>query len=97
MINLKLKQVLKITIPLIGILLIVFSFTAINPNKIGAPKEKIHERENATFIVLATNGIAGSIGKTLQVYEDRFNYKYNYNWLFFNNEEFNDEFKNAVK
>lgn len=55
-----------------------------------APQE--YERANATFVTLARNqdlwGLVGSIREV----EDRFNHKFHYDWVFLNDDDFNDEF-----
>lgn len=48
--------------------------------------------ENATFVALCRNEDLGSMVTTISTYEDRFNRKYGYDWVFLNNEEFSDEF-----
>lgn len=59
----------------------------------GEPRIK---KVSATFVVLARNsnleGLAGSIRQA----EERFNHRYHYDWVFFNDEEFTDEFKNVT-
>ncbi|POY76736.1 hypothetical protein BMF94_0328 [Rhodotorula taiwanensis] len=55
-----------------------------------------HGRESATFVMLARNSdVWGALDSIRQV-EDRFNYAYHYDWLFLNEEPFNDEFKSHV-
>ncbi|PRT52952.1 Alpha-1,2 mannosyltransferase KTR1 [Wickerhamiella sorbophila] len=49
-------------------------------------------RENATFVTLARNSDLDGIMGTIRGVEDRFNHRYNYDWVFLNNEEFSDEF-----
>ena len=50
-------------------------------------------RENATFVMLASNSDVNSVVRAVHELEDRFNRKYNYPWIFLNNEQFSDEFK----
>lgn len=53
-------------------------------------------RENATFVTLSRNqdlwGLVGSIREV----EDRFNHKFNYDWVFLNDAEFSEEFKTVT-
>jgi hypothetical protein len=50
-------------------------------------------RENATLVMLASNSDVNSVVRSVYELEDRFNSKYNYPWIFLNNEQFSDEFK----
>lgn len=51
------------------------------------------ERMNATFVTLARNQDVWEIAKSIRHVEDRFNRKFNYDWVFLNDDDFNDEFK----
>lgn len=51
------------------------------------------ERVNATFVTLARNSDLWEIAKSIRTVEDRFNRNYNYDWVFLNDKEFNDDFK----
>lgn len=51
------------------------------------------ERVNATFVTLARNSDIWDIAKSIRTIEDRFNRNYNYDWVFLNDKEFNDDFK----
>ncbi|BGP06318.1 hypothetical protein JCM10049v2_002139 [Rhodotorula toruloides] len=54
------------------------------------------QRVSATFVMLARNSdVWGALDSIRQV-EDRFNHRYHYDWLFLNEEPFNDEFKRHV-
>jgi hypothetical protein len=55
-------------------------------------------RENATFFMLTTNSEADIRGAVQSVseLEHRFNHKYNYPWIFLNDQPFSDEFKSYV-
>lgn len=66
-----------------------------SPGSKGGKEQEIsseYERANATFVTLARNqdlwGLVGSIREV----EDRFNHKYHYDWVFLNDDDFNDEF-----
>lgn len=50
-------------------------------------------RENAAFVVLVRNSDLRSMRETMRQLEDRFNKKFNYPWIFLNNEPFDDTFK----
>lgn len=50
-------------------------------------------RANAAIVMLARNReLEGAVSSIKQL-EDRFNKKFNYPWIFLNDEEFSDEFK----
>ncbi|KAI5795598.1 nucleotide-diphospho-sugar transferase [Geopyxis carbonaria] len=53
-------------------------------------------RANATFITLARNTDIWEIAKSIRNVEDRFNRRFNYDWVFLNDEEFNEEFKRVT-
>ncbi|KAF7981005.1 hypothetical protein HWV62_35837 [Athelia sp. TMB] len=53
-------------------------------------------RENATLLMLARNSdVAGAV-QSVRSLEDRFNARYNYPWVFLNEEPFSEEFKRRV-
>lgn len=54
------------------------------------------ERVNATFVSLARNRDAWEIARSIRQVEDRFNHNYHYDWVFLNDEEFDDEFKKVT-
>jgi alpha 1,2-mannosyltransferase len=54
------------------------------------------ERMNATFVTLARNADLWEIAKSIRHVEDRFNRKFNYDWVFLNDDDFNDEFKKVT-
>jgi hypothetical protein len=61
------------------------------------PEPEVH-RENATFFMLTTNSesdIRGTV-QSVRELEDRFNHKYNYPWIFLNDQPFSDEFKSCA-
>ena len=51
-----------------------------------------NHRENATFLMLAQNHDIYSVLETLQVIQDRFNDKFNYDYTFLNDEPFSSDF-----
>lgn len=50
------------------------------------------QRENAVFVVLARNDDRIGIRNAMRQLEDRFNNKYNYPYVFLNDEPFDDDF-----
>ncbi|KAF2121557.1 nucleotide-diphospho-sugar transferase [Lophiotrema nucula] len=54
------------------------------------------DRMNATFVTLARNSDLWEIAKSIRNVEDRFNRKFNYDWVFLNDDDFNDEFKKVT-
>lgn len=48
---------------------------------------------NATFVTLARNTDIWEIAKSIRQVEDRFNRKYHYDWVFLNDQPFDDAFK----
>lgn len=48
---------------------------------------------NATFVTLARNNDIWDIAKAIRSVEDRFNRNFHYDWVFLNDNEFDDEFK----
>ncbi|ODQ58461.1 glycosyltransferase family 15 protein [Wickerhamomyces anomalus NRRL Y-366-8] len=57
---------------------------------------KNYQRANATFFTLAKNEDLIEMGKTIRSVEDRFNKKFHYDWIFFNNQEFSPDFKRTM-
>lgn len=51
------------------------------------------ERMNATFVTLARNSDLWEIAKSIRQVEDRFNRKFNYDWVFLNDKPFDPTFK----
>ena len=54
------------------------------------------ERMNATFVTLARNSDLWEISKSIRQVEDRFNKAFNYDWVFLNDQEFDEEFKSVT-
>ncbi|WPH04539.1 Alpha-1,2 mannosyltransferase KTR1 [Acrodontium crateriforme] len=54
------------------------------------------ERMNATFVTLARNSDVWDISRSIRQVEDRFNRKFNYDWVFLNDAEFDDTFKKVT-
>ena len=50
-------------------------------------------RMNATFVTLARNGDVWDIARSIRHVEDRFNRRYNYDWVFLNDKPFDATFK----
>lgn len=55
-----------------------------------------YERANATFVTLARNQDLPELLKSIRQVEDRFNNRFHYSWVFLNDQEFNDEFKEVT-
>lgn len=53
-------------------------------------------RMNATFVTLARNSDVWEIAKSIRQVEDRFNRRYNYDWVFLNDQPFDDVFKRVT-
>lgn len=51
---------------------------------------------NATFVTLARNSDLWEIVKSIRQIEDRFNRKFNYDWVFLNDKPFDEEFKRVT-
>lgn len=68
---------------------------AITPNDKGRlpPAKGSGGKMNATFVTLARNSDVWDLAKSIRNIEDRFNRKYNYDWVFLNDKEFDDNFK----
>lgn len=54
------------------------------------------ERMNATFVTLARNSDVWEIARSIRQVEDRFNHAYNYDWVFLNDQPFDDTFKKVT-
>jgi alpha 1,2-mannosyltransferase len=74
--------------------------SAVTPHASTTPNEKTlppatipGDRMNATFVTLARNSDVWEIAKSIRHVEDRFNRKFNYDWVFLNDDDFDDEFK----
>jgi alpha 1,2-mannosyltransferase len=53
-------------------------------------------RMNATFVTLARNSDIWEIAKSIRQVEDRFNRRYNYDWVFLNDKPFDATFKKVT-
>lgn len=53
-------------------------------------------RMNATFVTLARNSDVWEIARSIRQIEDRFNRRYNYDWVFLNDNPFDDTFKKVT-
>ncbi|GMM33918.1 alpha-1,2-mannosyltransferase [Saccharomycopsis crataegensis] len=51
---------------------------------------------NGCFVTLARNSDLWGLVDSIRSVQDRFNNKFNYDWIFFNDEEFTDEFKEVT-
>ncbi|CRK00075.1 hypothetical protein BN1723_008737 [Verticillium longisporum] len=53
-------------------------------------------RVNATFVTLARNSDVWDIARSIRQVEDRFNRRYNYDWVFLNDKPFDETFKKVT-
>ncbi|KOS22846.1 Glycolipid 2-alpha-mannosyltransferase 1 [Escovopsis weberi] len=53
-------------------------------------------RMNATFVTLARNSDVWEIANSIRQVEDRFNRRYNYDWVFLNDKPFDETFKRVT-
>lgn len=53
-------------------------------------------RENAVFLSVVSNKDFKGILESIEAVESRFNHKYQYDWVFFNDQPFTDHFKSSV-
>lgn len=53
-------------------------------------------RVNATFVTLARNSDVWDIARSIRQVEDRFNRRYNYDWVFLNDKPFDSTFKKVT-
>lgn len=53
-------------------------------------------RMNATFVTLARNSDVWEIAKSIRQVEDRFNRRYGYDWVFLNDQPFDETFKKVT-
>lgn len=56
----------------------------------------LHERANATLLMLARNSDVDGAVSSVRDVEDRFNRKFGYPWVFMNEEPFSEDFKKCV-
>lgn len=59
--------------------------------------EEDQEKANAVLVVLARNSELDGVIESMSTLERHFNQWFNYPWVFLNDEEFTDEFKESVK
>lgn len=64
--------------------------------KAGGDNAGVHTKIKATFVTLARNSDLNSILDSIRQVEDRFNNKFHYDWVFLNDEAFDDEFKRVT-
>lgn len=93
-------------------LLVIFNGTSFNGSSslssggaIKSGKYKVDEikypkytgkKEKATFVTLARNSDLYSLLPAIKSVEDRFNHKFQYDWVFLNDEEFTEEFQRVT-
>ncbi|KAI9821875.1 MAG: alpha 1,2-mannosyltransferase 2.4.1 [Pycnora praestabilis] len=61
------------------------------------PEKVIGDRMNATFVSLARNTDLWEISRSIRQVEDRFNRKFNYDWVFLNDKPFDETFKKVTQ
>ncbi|KAH0565421.1 alpha-1,2-mannosyltransferase KRE2 [Trichoglossum hirsutum] len=54
------------------------------------------QKVNATFVTLARNSDTWDIARSIRQVEDRFNRKFHYDWVFLNDEPFDENFKKVT-
>ncbi|KAJ5218631.1 uncharacterized protein N7498_000730 [Penicillium cinerascens] len=69
------------------------SYEDFKAQKLQSSGNNSSERVNATFVTLARNSDIWEIAKSIRTVEDRFNRNYNYDWVFLNDADFDDDFK----
>jgi alpha 1,2-mannosyltransferase len=73
------------------------SSSASSPNTHALPPATVPgERMNATFVTLARNSDIWDIARSIRQVEDRFNRKFNYDWVFLNDKPFDATFKKVT-
>ena len=60
-------------------------------------EQTTYKRANATFYTLCRNSDLYELLETIQNYNNRFNDKFKYDWIFLNDKPFTEEFKRAVQ
>ncbi|KYK57640.1 putative mannosyltransferase involved in N-linked and O-linked glycosylation [Drechmeria coniospora] len=70
------------------------------PSGLGKPPPLIGKapgpRANATFVTLARNSDVWELARSIRMVEDRFNRRYNYDWVFLNDKPFDNTFKKVT-
>jgi len=66
------------------------------PPDFNASKPLQIRRANATMVMLARNSDMTNAVQSVRRIQDRFNSKFNYPWVFLNEEPFSDEFKKGI-
>ncbi|KAG1125306.1 hypothetical protein G6F42_008830 [Rhizopus arrhizus] len=59
-------------------------------------EQEVVKREKAVIVILVRNNELNPMRRTLREFEDRFNRKFNYPYVFLNDEPFSDEFKQSI-
>ncbi|TID25852.1 glycosyltransferase family 15 protein [Venturia nashicola] len=70
--------------------------TSPNPHTSLPPAVASSPRMNATFVTLARNSDVWDIARSIRQVEDRFNRKFNYDWVFLNDADFDETFKKVT-
>ncbi|KAI5968061.1 KRE2 [Candida pseudojiufengensis] len=69
---------------------------SVTSNTIQEESNSSNKKVKATFVTLARNSELYELIKSIRTVEDRFNNKYNYDWVFLNDVEFTQEFKDLT-
>lgn len=67
-----------------------------NGKNVVLTEEQEAEKVKATFVTLARNQELYDLIESIRGVEDRFNHRYHYDWVFLNDEEFTQEFKDLT-
>ncbi|CCF60259.1 hypothetical protein KAFR_0J01950 [Kazachstania africana CBS 2517] len=86
----------KIGIVLVTLLTLYILYSGASVSNTGVRVAKSGKREKATFVTLARNQDLYSLASTIKNVEDRFNHQYNYDWVFLNDADFTEEFKEVT-
>jgi len=72
----------------------VEEYSRATPHRLAGPEfAHPNAKENATLYTLCRNDDLQTLVETILSWEDRFNHQYHYDWIFINDEPFNQEFE----
>ncbi|KAI8884585.1 glycosyltransferase family 15 protein, partial [Backusella circina FSU 941] len=94
------RIVMVILLPITLLFLLYYGYSGTRDNQLSThkttPKAESNDnnnREKAAFVVLARNTDLFGLRESMRMMEDRFNRKFNYPWVFLNDEPFDEKFK----
>jgi alpha 1,2-mannosyltransferase len=94
------RIVMVILLPITLLLLLYYGYSNSRDNTLSAHQTSPqadngtgNNREKAAFVVLARNSDLFGLRESMRMMEDRFNRKFNYPWVFLNDEPFDEKFK----